>query len=770
MPGFWSWFGFGGNENTTNNTPHLSRETDANGNDPDTEPLLAPENPDADTPLQAAAHEKMRTYMILRALSKGYIPSTEQTIAQLRSILSIDALNPSNTALTPSGRKLVRDARHFIQALIVLLKNKNSDDQLQEFLWCTSRARAGFDGAELVHGVQEGIGAASSAPTGLEAVRTVADLLMMNAEFRKLMGDVAVIGRQVLADAAGTGAGAAEKFAEVVRPSEGEMEEVASKVPVEAMDREGETNGENVVGETVEVLGEGVVDTANAALESAKEGLMDEGRREALSERLKRAVLRLRGRADYTESVNIISVLLKRYAITYSRSVSGAVDTVTDSVETNSELDEAVKRFWMLITAFGDDHNAWMELSIHWHKLLDHFTTDDQFEKLVHELGDGVQDVLTDPSFTESEKMAEKLDTIRGLISQIGGDNTNIRDDVDAFLSAVEHCFASILCDKDITSLITTSHSLFANLWPTPYTLNPDLMSDLTHVLFPLLLATIQNIPIIRLTVATPEIDLLLENLIINPGDTINSSSFFPHKISLNSSNDFELSKARERYTSVANSTLTTILRGFTLRAENIGYYLRAHTGIWRFWDTGLVSFAVDQNGLDIKTAFALSRTSIEEMITLTNVDVTVHNLSYTIIRSRFRWMMAPFGPVLRPILRRLIKRNLEQGIKDVAHTINRELVYARERLRAARVAEPRSLWKFLRAVGAGWSGGEGWGEEVDVFVGARRRKEEPKVLQGKFAPGSLVRVWEEEGERVCEVVDVQGEGAWRNAVFDLKV
>ena len=768
MSNMFSWLGFNGSNTNTNGHSSVNPRTGIDEGDEDTQPLLPP-TPDAETSLQSAAYEKLRTYMLLRALSKGYLPSTSQTIAQLRTLLSLDALNPSNTALTPSGRKLVRDARHFIQALVVLLKNKNSDDQLQEFLWCTTRARAGFDGGELLGGIQQGVSTAGTAPTGLEAVKTVADLLMMNAEFRRLMEDVAVIGRQVLADAAGTGAEAAENVAEAVRPSEDEMKDVGSKVPVEAMEDGDRQNGEAVGAETVEVLEEGIVDTANAALESAKDGLMEEGRGEALTERLKRAVLRLRGRADYTESVNIISVLLKRYAITYSRSVSGIAETVEDSVETNSELDQSVQRFWQLITSFGDPQ-VWRSLTGSWHKLLDHFTSDDQFEALVYELGDGFQDVMTDPTFADTEKLGEKLDKIRGLVSNIGGNENSVREDVDNFLSSVEHAFSSFLTDQDIGALVKTGRSLFANLWPSPYTLNPDLISDLTHVLLPLLLETIQHIPILRLTLSTSDIDLLLENLILQPGDTVNNSSFFPHHLQLTTVNDFNLRKAPSRYQSKASSTLTTILSGLTLRANDVGYFLRAHTGIWRFWDEGIVTVQADKKGIDIQTDLEFSRARIEDIITLNAVDVTVHNLSYTITRSRYRWLMFPFKPILRPILRRVVKQSLEQQIKDVAHNINRELVYARERLRAARVAQPESLMRFIRAVAARWSGAGDWGEEVDVAVGVVSMKEESKELQGRYAPGSLVKAWMEQGEPVSDIVDVQQEGAWRNAIFDVKV
>lgn len=49
-----------------------------------------------DTSLQRTLHQKMHTYQMLRAISKGFMPSTEQVIVNLRTLLASDFLNPDN--------------------------------------------------------------------------------------------------------------------------------------------------------------------------------------------------------------------------------------------------------------------------------------------------------------------------------------------------------------------------------------------------------------------------------------------------------------------------------------------------------------------------------------------------------------------------------------------------------------------------------------------------------------------------------------------------
>src|ERR1700712_680476 len=109
----------------------------------DRQPLL-PQYED-DTSLQRTAHQKMHTYQMLRALSKGFMPSTEQTIINLRTLLASDVLNPETAGLSDSGRKLIKYSKQWLQEFIDLLRNKNDGDQIQDFIWFLIHARMEVD-------------------------------------------------------------------------------------------------------------------------------------------------------------------------------------------------------------------------------------------------------------------------------------------------------------------------------------------------------------------------------------------------------------------------------------------------------------------------------------------------------------------------------------------------------------------------------------------------------------------------------------------------
>jgi hypothetical protein len=117
--------------------------------DADTEPLL-PQYED-ETYRQRQLHQKLHTYQMLRALSKGFMPSTEQTITNLRTLLASEILNPNNKDLSEAGRNLLRQARAWLKLFIEFLRKKNGEDQIQDFIWYLTKSRISLDVNDISH-------------------------------------------------------------------------------------------------------------------------------------------------------------------------------------------------------------------------------------------------------------------------------------------------------------------------------------------------------------------------------------------------------------------------------------------------------------------------------------------------------------------------------------------------------------------------------------------------------------------------------------------
>jgi hypothetical protein len=305
-------------------------------------------------------------------------------------------------------------------------------------------------------------------------------------------------------------------------------------------------------------------------------------------------------------------------------------------------------------------------------------------------------------------------------------------------------------------------------LSPVHSATNAELLIDTYTVFIPLLIQAIQYIPIPRLEVSVPEIDLLLENLILEPGRTINNTSFLPFKLNICTNNDLTIRKARHRTVSTLTTLVTANIQGLSLRSDEVGFWLRAHKGLFRLADEGIASFELDDRGIDIEIDFEVGKDRLEKILSLRKVKVKIHHLSYTLRKSKFACFAWIFKPFLRPIIRKVLENKLSTAIEDGLHAANRELLYARERLRATRISDPKDLRTFFKAIITRLTPEEDPDLYTNIGVtgGANERG---SIFAGVYAPGSVVKLWQEEAQQAGERVDDNEDRGWRNDIFDVQ-
>jgi hypothetical protein len=510
------------------------------------------------------------------------------------------------------------------------------------------------------------------------------------------------------------------------------------------------------------VLADGAGKVGKTAANSASEHFSGD-EKEVLVNRLKKAVLKLRERNDYTESVSTLGLLIQRYAMVYSRAADQAVATVEDDVDTNEELDRAMKNIWLFITSFGEKAQ-WDEFETRFKKVSDHRASDPKFESLMTKVGNALQKMFTDPSFLESanDRIAELRKEYEGT-----GQGDSLSGDVSALLEQFGHTIKSVAGDKDISKLLTSSYRLFSVLNPTDTNSNRELLQDAINIFVPVIIQAIQYIPIPRIEVSAPEADILLENLVIEPGHTVNHTSFLPYRLKFETYNDLEIRKARLRTVSKVTSLVTVKLDGLSFRADEIGFWMRAHSGFFRLADEGIASMQLDEKGMDIHIDVEIGQDRMEKILTLKDVRVHIHKLKYQLSKSKFSWIAWLVKPLLQPIVRKVMEKQIASAVAEFFHTANRELLFARERLRATRISDPQDVRTFVKAVMTRMQGGGGPDPDVYSRVGVDAPGK--GVFKGKYAPGSVVKLWHEEAQRAGEIVDDFQQDGWRNDIFDVQ-
>lgn len=713
---------------------------------------------DDETVLQRRLHQKLHTYQMLRALRDGFMPSNEQAITNLRTLLAADVLNPDNTQLSDSGRALAHYVKQFLKQLIELLSNKNGDDQIQDFLWYLSKARVSVD---MEHIAERASRAKAKADTAAvySSLQTVGSLLLTNSDFRLFLSDLNVVSREVFKDTAFALSEASKEAGKRLEPSKEDQEAV--KEPGKESDTKPTQQelGEQV-DEVSDVLRNGAAKVAQEA-ESSIVSKVKGDEKDTMLYRLQRAVLKLRQRRDYTDSVSTISLLFKRYAMIYSRMARDTLAAADEDVDRNPAMDRAIHNFWLFIKSFGDS-KEWADLEECFQQVMDHGRNDPEFEKLVSGLGTATEEMLTDPSFFDHAE--ERFQSLRDKSRQLAS-RSSLRDDIDSLLAKVQSTYHSVLRDQDVARLLKTARTIAGILSPAHQYTNTDLLGDSVNVFVPLMVQAVNYIPIPRLEISTPQVDLLLENLILEPGTTVNHTSFFPYKLRIETLNDIEIRKARFRTASAVKSLVRITLSGLSVRADEVGFWLRARSGLFRLADEGIASFEMDERGMDVQIDVEIGRDRMDKILSLRSVRTRIHKLNWTVRRSKFSLLAWLFKPLLRPLIRTTVEYKVSQAIGEAMKFANREAVYARERLRAARVADPDSMVSFFRAVLARLKPADD--PDLDVRVGVG----EPGggVFEGVYTPGSVVKLWKEQAEQAEQRIrEGEEEAGWRNAVFDV--
>ncbi|PHH91363.1 hypothetical protein CDD83_724 [Cordyceps sp. RAO-2017] len=593
----------------------------------DRQPLLP--QYDDETALQTRLHEKLHTYQMLRAVSQGYMPSNEQVIVHLRSLLSADVLNP-DMALSPSGRALVRTTKLWLTQLVDLLHGKNAEDQIQDFLWYLAKARADVDVGQ-VRARAAASKARADASATMASLRTVGSLLLTNSDFRLFLADLSTVGREVFRDAARTLADVSRKAGDRLEPSS-ETTESLKQTDGSTREPPSKQELEGPVREAAQVVEAGAAEVAAEAGHSLVEHMRgDEGR--ALVQRLKQTVLKLRQRTDYSESASTLSLLVKRYLDTYSQVAKDAAQAVGGEAGASRDADEAVANFWRFLTTLGDA-DKWEQVRQAFRQVVEAGRTDPDLDRLVRDLAKLVQEMLTKPEFFDDAEARLRL--LRERAREITS-RSAVADSVDGLLKKLDAAWRSVGEDEQLQGLFRTSARMAQLLSPEGEYTNQQLVSDAMHVFVPMAVRALQYVPVPRLEVSTPDLDLLLENLVLEPGRTVNDTSFLPYRLHVSTHNEVEVRKHRFRTTSSMATVVKVRIAGLSLAAEDVGYWVRLHSGLLRTEDAGLVSFRLDERGIDVGLELELGRGEAEgdgEVVSLRRVRVHMHRLDYTLRQS----------------------------------------------------------------------------------------------------------------------------------------
>jgi len=674
---------------------------------------------------EADVNRKLQFYGIATAFQSGKVPSNEQIDIALNSFLASKALSSPSAKLSTEGKALVADVRDVVSQAKYLLLTKNEGNLLQDFIWQSQKIEAGD--TKLPGAPVDAETAKQHGNEALEGLRTLGTLIITNGQFRKLLNDATILIRDIAGDAAQKAANKVnpneDQLAQIDKPADDNVwhdvpdissgnikNQLSSSLPIgkkDVKDAAGDASenahpsGSRDPADAAAVAGqsssadaqaraasgaqvgastlkqrasenisdedkEKARETARANRERAKNYLsskMPEERREQTIWRLKKLVVEIQGHPDYQQAITTLLNLAETYgghANTIGQQSTGTVKGAhtDDSLKlAEADLKTLIERFangtstndlFDAINNIYRDADKDPELK-NWFKNIDTY-----IRKVLKQQGYIMEDAATDEwnelydrgNFLLRDRYRNHtdriVDEIKFLADQFDQDPQNKK-----FGLAVQKLFTDLGNDE--------------NGKPT---FKPHLLKDLSEVIIPAAFESIRYVPIPRIEYSDPQVDAVIENLVIE------SDNLMPNIFEFASDNYFRW--GRKKVANKNQNSVTLSVSGIQMDLRDVAYYIKRKQGSPKLTDSGVADIFLGGSGFSFKIKMSTAdKSDKQNFFKIDKVDVDVKNFDIKLKQSNHKLIFGLFKPLLLKFMRPALQKAIEKVIKDKAHELD---------------------------------------------------------------------------------------------------
>lgn len=649
---------------------------------------------------------KLQLYGIYHAFKNGKLPSNKQCDVALNSSISSKYLTSPSKELSEEGRVLVQDLQDVIERAKLLFLTKNEGNLLQEFIWEARHISAGD--VQRPGGPVDRDTAAQDAAQALEGLKTLGTLLITNGEFRKLLSDATVLLRDIAGDATQKAAGklkpSEKDLAQIDQPAEDNVwhekpniskEDIKARFRAEAeknkpanpKDVEDAANAATraAIGDRdtapiseVDFRAGGAAAAANLkdsvsqnVPEDAKartnewaqwtkgflSSKMPPERRDQAIWRLKKMIVEIQGHSDYQQAVETLLTLAGRYG-GHAKGMSQQSAKTVKGARVDDHLRAAEANLMILIERFANCTS-----------------TDDFFDSLDNIYRDADRDPTLRAWFRHMDAFIRKCLREQGFIMQEEANREwndlydqghfllreRYRGHTDRIIGEIKFLATQFDEDAHNKAFANSVEKLFADLGQDENgkaKFKKHLIKDITNVILPTIFENVRYIPIPRIEVTDPMVDVVVENIVIE------SDNLMPNVVELSTDNYWRWGRKSISYKSDHKVMISA--SGIQADMRDISYYVRKKQGFFSLTDTGIVDILLGGDGFSFKIYASTPRaTERQGFLKVDKVSVNVKNLDIKLKESNHKLLFNLFKPMLFSVLRPAVEKVLEKEIRE---------------------------------------------------------------------------------------------------------
>lgn len=189
-------------------------------------------------------------------------------------------------------------------------------------------------------------------------------------------------------------------------------------------------------------------------------------------------------------------------------------------------------------------------------------------------------------------------------------------------------------------------------------TFKPELLKDLSNIILPGAFERIRYVPIPRIEVSDPQIDAIVENLVIE------SDNLMPNSVEITSDNYFKW--GRKGAASNRRNKVELAVAGIQMDLRDVAYYIKKKQGFPSITDKGMFDLYFGGSGLSFKVGLMTpdSKDS-QHLFKVSTIKVNLDHLKIKLTKSNHKLLFNIFKPLLLAVVKPVILKVIEKQIKD---------------------------------------------------------------------------------------------------------
>jgi Family of unknown function (DUF5923)/Protein of unknown function (DUF4449) len=184
------------------------------------------------------------------------------------------------------------------------------------------------------------------------------------------------------------------------------------------------------------------------------------------------------------------------------------------------------------------------------------------------------------------------------------------------------------------------------------------LLQDISNVIVPGIFEHTRYVPIPRIEVSDPMIDVVVENLVVE------SDNLAPNVLEFGSDNYFRW--GRKKISNKHDNKIMISASGVQMDLKDVSYYIKKKQGFPSVTDKGLMDVYLGGEGFSFKiVASTAHKKDRQHFAKVDKVTVDVKHLKINLKQSKYKLIFRIAKPILLKVMRPAIQKVLEKQIRD---------------------------------------------------------------------------------------------------------